>query len=76
MIFTVEQATTIHTACVTAITKLSTDAVQSVSINGKSYQKYDIPDILNLMRECAMVKDSGTVQNRAVLLCRPSRARS
>lgn len=76
MIFTTEEATTIRTACVSAITELSSDVVKIVTLNGRSYQKYDIPQILDLMRQCDMVINSTTVQNRAVLLCRPSRSRA
>lgn len=76
MIFTIDEATAIRTACVNAITTLSSDAVKSVNINGKSYERYDIPDILNLMRECDMIINSATPQNRAILLCRPSRPRT
>lgn len=76
MLFTSEQATAIKTACASAITVLATDAVKSVTINGKSYTKFDISQILDLMRICDESINTGTVQGRAILLCDCRRPRT
>lgn len=65
--FTIAEATTIRAACVAAITDLSSDLVQEVQINNKRYKRYDIPQIMELMKLCDESLAADTVAGKTIL---------
>jgi hypothetical protein len=65
--FTVSEATTIRAACIAAITDLSGDLVQEVQINNKRYKRYDIPQIMELIKLCDESLSADTAAGKTIM---------